>query len=838
MTVYDEELESISEFNGFKDNLKSFEIYGYSNDDDVSPSVVATLKANVQIRPELQSNDEFKFSKLKELFLNSLEYQNWPNIKSNIKCKVLVRVYIIRAYDLHPSDSCSLADPYVEVLFGKKHKVSDYNKYVPKTLNPIFGRCYQKVISFPDCSTLIVKIMDHDNFGQDDLIGETSIDIESRYYSRHRPSCGLTRHYDRTGYNKWRDYETPSKILHSLCESNNLKPPTYFKNCVTIGPKKFTIIEHNSVPDKQTLALHVLNHWHEIPVLGYSLVPEHVETRTLQNSNFPNIQRGKLEMWVDIFPQKSTLPNPVDITHPVAEELELRVIVWSVAEVKLVDDNFITGEKHSDIFIKGWLPSVDEQFTDIHYRSLNGEGYFNWRFKFPFSYMKAENRIVEKSKGFFSLEAEEKIYLPRLHIQVWDNDCLTPDSYIGYLSLDLWNLPMGTKSSWKCSLIDDQTPRINLFKTKNTRGWWPFISIENNKNVLVGKIDAELQILTKLEAEKSPAGFGREEPQPLPTPKRHATYFLNSIIDPCAIIIQYFFSVNKVKFFEVFCILGVVLFLLLFLYSIPGYTHTKILLFANVFKLFMRVTNISDVILLQTDLDRLVSWAGSIGLTFNTSKCYKMTFSRISNPISLTYYIHNHLISSVPSIVVFGFRLTPTLNFRLHIEEVCCKALKTLDFIQRISHEFHLSRPLKNLFCSLVRPILEYGSVLWDSYTATEFMMLDRVQRKFLRFAALILNIPHPPHDLTPIQNFLQLPSLSTRRHDSNICFLSKLSAGLIDSPVLLSKLKFRLPARLTRYTVPFLISHSSSNYIFHSALPRLMRIANNGPDFLHSVHF
>ncbi|XP_050544227.1 uncharacterized protein LOC126907166 [Daktulosphaira vitifoliae] len=158
-----------------------------------------------------------------------------------------------------------------------------------------------------------------------------------------------------------------------------------------------------------------------------------------------------------------------------------------------------------------------------------------------------------------------------------------------------------------------------------------------------------------------------------------------------------------------------------------------------------------------------------------------MTFSRISNPISSTYYIHNHPISSVPSIVDLGFRLTPTLNFRLHIEEVCCKALKTLGFIQRISHEFHLSRPLKNLFCSLVRPILEYGSVLWDPYTATDSMILERVQRKFLRFAAHILNIPHPPHDLTPIQNFLQLPSLSARRHDSNIRFLSKLSAGLID---------------------------------------------------------
>lgn len=45
--------------------------------------------------------------------------------------------------------------------------------------------------------------------------------------------------------------------------------------------------------------------------------------------------------------------------------------------------------------------------------------------------MKAENRIVEKTKGFFSLEATEKVHLPRLHFEVWDNDHLTSGSYIG-----------------------------------------------------------------------------------------------------------------------------------------------------------------------------------------------------------------------------------------------------------------------------------------------------------------------------------------------------------------------------------------------------------------------
>ena len=59
--------------------------------------------------------------------------------------------------------------------------------------------------------------------------------------------------------------------------------------------------------------------------------------------------------------------------------LELRVIIWNCSDV-VMSDQSITGEMMSDIYVKGWLKGQEKkQRTDVHYRSLNGEGNFNWR---------------------------------------------------------------------------------------------------------------------------------------------------------------------------------------------------------------------------------------------------------------------------------------------------------------------------------------------------------------------------------------------------------------------------------------------------------------------------
>lgn len=103
----------------------------------------------------------------------------------------------------------------------------------------------------------------------------------------------------------------------------------------------------------------------------------------------------------------------------------LRCVVWNTSEVPCVDDDILSGEKTSDIYVTGWLQGLDEdkQSTDIHYRSMDGDGNFNWRFTFDFNYLPAEqNIVIKKKEHFWSLDETELKVPPILNIQIWDND--------------------------------------------------------------------------------------------------------------------------------------------------------------------------------------------------------------------------------------------------------------------------------------------------------------------------------------------------------------------------------------------------------------------------------
>lgn len=122
-------------------------------------------------------------------------YGFFQGVPNNEPIHVLVRIYIVKATDLHPMDMNGKADPYIVLTLGNK-RIADMENYVSKQLNPVFGQCYEIEATFPQDSNLTIAVFDWDLVGSDEMIGQTKIDLENRFYSRHRATCGLPQKYE------------------------------------------------------------------------------------------------------------------------------------------------------------------------------------------------------------------------------------------------------------------------------------------------------------------------------------------------------------------------------------------------------------------------------------------------------------------------------------------------------------------------------------------------------------------------------------------------------------------------------------------------------------------
>ncbi|XP_063229448.1 fer-1-like protein 6 isoform X2 [Bacillus rossius redtenbacheri] len=508
--IYFAELEKQPQFKGFFDCVRTFPLFreGHINGQFKGGLKLYQLPVEGMLMPD-----------------GSLPGTGYP---SNEPLEIVVRLYVVRGIGLAIRDVTGASDPYLVVsTSSRENLVNDRENYIPATLDPIFGRMFELELSLPDDYQLNITVMDRD-IKWDDLIGTTTIDIENRYYSKFRATRGISNIYKEDGYRKWRDCDKPTAILASLCEGHNIPGPVYTTDNVILGSWDGEVGGEPDPIKKEELALSALNQWETLPYVGYQLVPEHVESRLLYDPN----RVGETQLWVDIFDKTEELPPPVNIVPRYPDPYELRVTVWDTRDVLLRDYSILTGQRSSDIYVRGWLCSEKiVQETDIHYRSLTGEGNFNYRLIFRFDFWSAEGKISLPGKHVDDTNKQPHKPATKcpcvLIVEVWDNNHLYRDEEIGILKLNLMRLPQGANTSRSCTLetLGPKTRTSDLFKQRRTRGWWPFQAGSEEGPKLTGKIDMELELLTKEDAEKYPAGHGRSAPNPLDKPMRPETSF-------------------------------------------------------------------------------------------------------------------------------------------------------------------------------------------------------------------------------------------------------------------------------------------------------------------------
>eukprot|EP00117_Sycon_ciliatum_P005571 scpid7068/ scgid9464/ Myoferlin; Fer-1-like protein 3 len=581
IVVYEEPIEKA--FGGFNDFVDTFPIFrgkGQRDEDDEENQAVGKFKGIFCIYPLPEDDAEQP----------SLVLQNIPPSGAQ---PCIIRVYVVKATDLQPQDPNGKNDPYLRIYLGKERLVNDKDSYIPNTLDPIFGKMFEIKATLPVEHQLRVQVMDWDLLTADDMIGETTIDLEDRYLTKHRATCGLAMSYCIDGTNIWRDNARPCEILERVCGRRGLPAPTYegdskcrvANQLYELLPDDDLVAPAEELGDmKERVALKVLH--------NFDLVPEHLELRPLYNPLRPNLECGKLQMWVDIFPEDAGIPPaPTNICPRKPDEFELRVIIYNVEEVPLDEAATLTGEMMSDIYLKGWLrDSADKKHkTDVHYRSLNGEGNFNWRWIMPFEYIPAEKVMVIKKKAhFFSWDKTETRRPAVLQLQVWDNDFFSLDDYLGSVEFNLCNMPPPAKTSRKCCQEQFGDPTVgrkpkkeyvSLFESKRLKGWWPIRDIGPDGEVIhAGKVEMEVEILTKDDSEAKPAGESRDDPNQNPTldpPNRPETSFL-WFTSPWKTFKYIIWKNYKWLIIGLFLLILLVLAVGLFLYASPGYSVRKI----------------------------------------------------------------------------------------------------------------------------------------------------------------------------------------------------------------------------------------------------------------------
>ena len=97
-------------------------------------------------------------------------------------------------------------------------------------------------------------------------------------------------------------------------------------------------------------------------------------------------------------------------------------------------------------------------------------------------------------------------------------------------------------------------------------------------------------------------------------------------------------------------------------------------------------------------------------------KCNVMQLTnKRTSKIQAFYKLEGTVVENVESIKYLGVTITKDLKWSTHISNVCTKANRTLGVLRR--NLFSCPQDVREAaYKDLVRPILEYGSSVWDPH--------------------------------------------------------------------------------------------------------------------------
>ena len=219
----------------------------------------------------------------------------------------------------------------------------------------------------------------------------------------------------------------------------------------------------------------------------------------------------------------------------------------------------------------------------------------------------------------------------------------------------------------------------------------------------------------------------------------------------------------------------------LYINDISSDIESEIRLFADDCVCYREIKDEEDTMKLQRDIDRLGSWARKWGMRFHPAKCNMIQLTRKQiKKIHASHSLEGTNLENVESIKYLGVTITSDLRWNTHVSNVCTKANRTLGFLRRNLHS--CPQEVKEAaYKGLVRPVLDYGSSVWDPPGVVLQEELEGMQKCAARFVTG--NYSYETGSMTGILGQLKWESLKKRRKDNKLILLYKGLKGKASVP-------------------------------------------------------
>jgi Reverse transcriptase (RNA-dependent DNA polymerase)/Endonuclease-reverse transcriptase len=181
-------------------------------------------------------------------------------------------------------------------------------------------------------------------------------------------------------------------------------------------------------------------------------------------------------------------------------------------------------------------------------------------------------------------------------------------------------------------------------------------------------------------------------------------------------------------------VLGPLLFLI-YINDLPKNINCNVRLFADDCAIYKEICSSEDQEKLQEDIHKVKQTLDSLVLDLNLKKSEMITFGKAKFK-DYVYRVGGEIIERKESIKYLGITFDKNLAWTPHIDMIASKALKKLGFVMRILKGSN-SNAKQKAYLSLIRPLIEYGSGIWDQ--GTEILKnqkkIEMIQRKAAKYA-------------------------------------------------------------------------------------------------------